>query len=430
MFSTVTLTLSLSIRSIIRAKRCFQHSNPVHAAMHKRLISAFVQNDRYIIVREEDDDDGGDDENGNAMKFPDVWLRDNCRCPQCFHQSSQSRRIDWDKFDIKVKVQDISTDKLEKSIKVKWSDQHSSTYDLEWLRERDFNATRRNKYLTEFYRPKPVHWQKSDFNKVTNVFKFDDVINNDNELKKWLESLAVYGVAIIEESPLQKDVVRRLAERIGFIRKTTYGEEFIVQSKPGAKNYAYLSHPLPLHTDLPYYEYKPSVNILHCMVQSVSKGGSNTLVDAFYIADQMKLNYPNHFKVLTETIVDWNDIGSEDGKSFHNIWRSPVICLDKEGNYTRINHSIPQRDSHFSTDIENVIPWYEAYSKFVQLAREEAAEFKTKPGDVLTFNNIRLLHGRTGYDDTEENIRYVVGAYLDWDIIYSKLRILKSKSGC
>lgn len=100
--------------------------------------------------------------------------------------------------------------------------------------------------------------------------------------------------------------------------------------------------------------------------------------------------------------------------------------MDKEGNYTRINHSIPQRDSHFSVSLNEVIPWYEAYAKFVGLARQDAYAFKTKPGDVLTFNNIRLLHGREGYDDTEDNVRYIVGAYLDWDIIYSKLRVLKT----
>lgn len=102
-----------------------------------------------------------------------------------------------------------------------------------------------------------------------------------------------------------------------------------------------------------------------------------------------------------------------------------TYSLDKNGNYTRINHSIPQRDSHFSIPLEEVIPWYEAYAKFVRLACEDAHAFKTKAGDVLTFNNIRLLHGRTGYDDTEDNVRYIVGAYLDWDIIYSKLRVLK-----
>ena len=102
-------------------------------------------------------------------------------------------------------------------------------------------------------------------------------------------------------------------------------EEFIVQSKPGAKNFAYLSDPLPLHTDLPYYEYKPGINILHCMVQSKSVGGSNLLVAAFHIFDRLKNEHPKYYKLLSETLVDWNDIGSEDGKSFHSIWRAPVI---------------------------------------------------------------------------------------------------------
>lgn len=61
------------------------------------------------------------------------------------------------------------------------------------------------------------------------------------------------------------------------------------------------------------------------MVQSKSKGGSNLLVDAFHIADRMKEEHPEDYKILTETLVDWNDIGSEDDKHFHNIWRAPVI---------------------------------------------------------------------------------------------------------
>jgi gamma-butyrobetaine dioxygenase len=35
-------------------------------------------------------------------------------------------------------------------------------------------------------------------------------------------------------------------------------------------------------------------------------------------------------------------------------------------------------------------------AKFVELIHRERVEFKTEPGDILTFNNIRLIHGRTG----------------------------------
>lgn len=65
-------------------------------------------------------------------------------------------------------------------------------------------------------------------------------------------------------------------------------------------------------------------------------------------------------------------------------------------------------------------------ARFVKLIHQEAVEFKTAPGDILTFSNVRMVHGRTGYTDTDVNMRHIVGAYLDWDEIYSKLRVLKS----
>ncbi|XP_026846344.1 gamma-butyrobetaine dioxygenase [Drosophila persimilis] len=363
----------------------------------------------------------------SSMTFPGVWLRDNCRCSECFHDTSQSRRLDWDTFDTAVRPLSIRSDEAAGEVHVSWSDAHESSYTLDWLRQRSFDADRQRAYLEDFYRPATRHWAGAEFQQVAQHFDYEEVMAKDAALQQWLQALAVYGVALLRGAPLDEGVVRRLAERVGFIRRTTYGEEFVVQAKPGAQNFAYLSLPLPLHTDLPYYEYKPSVNILHCVVQTESQGGSNLLVDAFHIADRLRSDHPEDFERLCRTPVDWNDIGSEDGREFHNIWRAPAICLDSEGKYTRINHSVPQRDSHFSVPLAEVEPWYESYSRFVRLARDDAHAFKTRPGDVLTFNNIRLLHGRTGYDDTEQNSRYIVGAYLDWDIIYSRLRVLKKR---
>jgi len=94
----------------------------------------------------------------------------------------------------------------------------------------------------------------------------------------------------------------------------------------------------------------------------------------------------------------------------------------------RINHSIPQRDSHFSVPLEQVRPWYEAMATFVGLAHEHSSGFKITPGDVLTFDNLRLVHGRTGYDDTDRNVRHILGAFVDWDIVYSRLRVLRRAS--
>lgn len=141
----------------------------------------------------------------------------------------------------------------------------------------------------------------------------------------WLKALAIDGVALIDGAKQTETECRRLAERVGFIRRTHYGEEFIVRAKEDTSNVAYLSTPLQMHTDLPYYEYKPGVNLLHCLVQTQSSGAFNLLADGFWVANEMRQRHPEMFETLTRTLVNWWDLGKEDDNKFHSIYRSTVI---------------------------------------------------------------------------------------------------------
>lgn len=67
----------------------------------RRNLSASVEEGKYVIVQRHKSCDNA------TMKFPSVWLRDNCCCEQCFHQSSKSRRINWDHFDTEVMALDV-----------------------------------------------------------------------------------------------------------------------------------------------------------------------------------------------------------------------------------------------------------------------------------------------------------------------------------
>ncbi|XP_017051035.1 gamma-butyrobetaine dioxygenase [Drosophila ficusphila] len=360
------------------------------------------------------------------MQFPDIWLRDNCRCEECYLPQTLSRLPQlWNNLDTNVRVLRQSVDVDQEVFFIEWSDGHASQYPFSWLRERDFSPENRERYLSDSYRPEKKLWSGRDFERIRKVFYYEELITCDSKLQEWLHNLAVYGVALIKEAPIEMDVLRKLSNRIGFMRRTTYGDEFSVRAQPGASNYAYLAAPLPLHTDMPYFEYLPGVTMLHTLEQSESPGGVNLLTDAFFVAELMRERYPEQFRVLCQTPVDWADIGSDGDLKFHNIWRAPVINLDAEGRCVRINHSIPQRDSHFSVPLEQVRPWYEAMARFVGMAQEHSCGFKTTPGDVLTFDNLRLVHGRTGYDDTDRNVRHILGAFVDWDIVYSRLRVLR-----
>ncbi|XP_075168333.1 gamma-butyrobetaine dioxygenase-like [Haematobia irritans] len=377
--------------------------------------------DQMIYVRENDVLAQNQD-----MQFPSVWLRDNCRCDQCFHQDSMSRKpMTWTtNFDCDVKAEDIQINEATKEIHIQWSDNHQSTYPLQWLKERNFSKDHQETYMRSWYRPQPKYWSQQEFSKILKTFQYKDVMGNDAALNEWLETITIWGVSMLKDAPLETDVIKNLCNRIGFIRKTAYGEVFSVVFRSTARNYAYLSKPLPLHTDMPYCEYKPSVTILHTLEQSKSEGGSNMLTDAYNVANQLREQNPEYFQILSDTLVDWCDIGQDEGESFHNIFRAPVINLDKDGQYTRINFSIPQRDSHFNIDIDKVVSWYRANSLFVRMAHEQAVTFKTQPGDILAFNNLRVVHGRTGYDDSKNNVRHIMGAFVDWDTIHSKRRVL------
>lgn len=41
------------------------------------------------------------------LKFPAIWLRDNCQCSECFHKDSNSRTIIWNDFNVNVNPIDI-----------------------------------------------------------------------------------------------------------------------------------------------------------------------------------------------------------------------------------------------------------------------------------------------------------------------------------
>lgn len=47
-------------------------------------------------------------------------------------------------------------------------------------------------------------------------------------------------------------------------------------------------------------------------------------------------------------------------------------------------------------------------------------------GQMITFDNLRVLHGRTAFGEHIKGERHVQGAYLDWDEARSRIRVLKA----
>ena len=70
-------------------------------------------------------------------RYPFVFLRDICRCPECFHESSSQRSFDT-VGQLRMNIQPKRVEILQsgKQIAVTWPDEHVSVFDSEWLHSR------------------------------------------------------------------------------------------------------------------------------------------------------------------------------------------------------------------------------------------------------------------------------------------------------
>lgn len=180
---------------------------------------------------------------------------------------------------------------------MQWEDGHKSAYGFKWLKRRSFNQKEQQKWLDSQKAPYKT-WLAKDFKSIPH-FDYQAIIKDDFTLLEWLQTLDVWGVSLINNVPNSLGHVGSLANRVGFIKKTHYGyvfvirmtndlhshtllilvfrEEYSVQAKANATNVAYTSGYLQLHTDLPYYEYKPGVANFFKSFQNTNRTNSVVL---------------------------------------------------------------------------------------------------------------------------------------------------------
>ncbi|KAK2555510.1 Gamma-butyrobetaine dioxygenase [Acropora cervicornis] len=95
------------------------------------------------------------------------------------------------------------------------------------------------------------------------------------------------------------------------LKKGSFKHSFQVKAKYGANNLAYTTDWLPLHTDLPFLDYPPGVQVLHCIEQVPGSSGRNQFVDGFYVSKVLKEQDPKKFDVLSSTRLHFSDVGDD-----------------------------------------------------------------------------------------------------------------------
>jgi gamma-butyrobetaine dioxygenase len=257
---------------------------------------------------------------------------------------------------------------------------------------------------------------------------WDSYLADDAVRAACLEAVATLGFALLRDLPMKPGTVLRVAKTFGFVRRTNYGKLFDVRVVADPANLAFTSRAIPPHTDNPYRDPVPTLQLLHCL-RDASLGGDTGLVDGFAAAAALRRADPASFAVLTAT--SW-PFGYRD-KETELRARAPLIALTPDGRITAVrlnNRSMgPLRLPY-----EQAEAAYAAYRAWAALLGrpEFLLTMRLTPGDCLVFDNTRVLHARTAFAAAEGPVpadgageRHLQGCYADIDGLLSTLAVLR-----
>ena len=353
---------------------------------------------------------------GKKSNFNYLWLRDNCSTAH--DKDSRHRMFNILKVSTNIKAKDFKINDDGK-LMIQWSEgNHISYYDQKWLRENCYTLKSKQKYISPY-----KLWNNSLQNDLSLIsVEHDEIISSDRGLIKWLEILHHKGIAIVKNTPIEKESAFQVLNKISHTRETFFKTPFEVINVPKPNNSAYSAHALQNHMDLPWFETPPGYQFLHCLINS-AKGGDSSAVDGFAVADYLRNNEKQIFETLVRVPLKFRDkdYTQESIRGFH----APAISLTKDNDYNDIRFSVATMDT-LDCHPDMMEKVYKAHHRFGNLLHDDRFQikFRLNPGDIFSFNNRRVLHGRTAFDPNSGH-RHLQGYYIDRDEILGRLSYLK-----
>jgi len=252
---------------------------------------------------------------------------------------------------------------------------------------------------------------------------FSTIQTDDTARRTWLSHVARYGFAKVTGGDVSSGALLKIAALFGYVRETNYGPWFEVRTEVNPTNLAYTGLGLQAHTDNPYRDPVPTLQILYCLENS-AEGGDSLVVDGFRAAQILRDENPRHFDLLSRHCARFEYRGT-GGVAL--TARKPMIELTPDGELVGIRFN--NRSTAPITDVpyDEMAEYYAAYRRLGEIIEDPslAAGFKLEPGESFIVDNTRVLHGRKGYAATGGS-RWLQGCYADKDGLLSTLAVLEA----
>lgn len=357
---------------------------------------------------------------GTSSDYHYIWLRHNCFCQQCGNSIDGIRSITI--LDVKADIKPSGFQLHDnKSVQLSWEDGHQSHYDASWLRAHCYG----DKSRAERLRFQPITW-KANMAKNFPTVDYSAVLSDDTVLLDMYEKLRDYGIVKIDDVGQSVEETEKLANLVGPIHETTvYGYIYDVQvevvSKLGAKT---AIHQDPHHDDTFYYNH-PGIDVFHCLINDANEGGESTYCDGFAIAQSIREEVPEAFKLLTTVPIQHNR--RHPGEIDLRI-HAPLIRLDWNGKLSGVRY-FDRATAPLDLPSHLVPKMFEAIRHYHKrmVSSEFKITIKVPPGTGMLIDNQRVMHGRTAFrTDSGRHIRL---CHVPRDEFHGRLRDLGARHG-
>ncbi len=345
---------------------------------------------------------------GTTTQFPTIWLRDNC--PSGLHPETRERLLDLLAID---EAPVLTSARIDGEIAVlNYADGHVSRMPISLI-----NAHRPGQPSFDAGDVPAQLWRADHGAANISRHGATPILVDDLALQSWMQDTATFGLTIVNHLQDRTDAGVEIAERVGFLRATNFGTTFEVLNKPDPNNLAYTSVALPLHTDLPNQEVPPGYQFLHCLANE-AEGGGSLFADGFAMAEDLRTEDPDAFALLCGVAIPFR---FHDDSADIRVHR-PVITLGPKGDVIEIRYNA-HLAGIFDMPAEIMPTYYRAYRAYMAKTRDPKYQLtlKLKAGEMVVFDNRRVLHGRDSFDPST-GFRHLRGCYVDRGEFFSRLR--------
>lgn len=350
-------------------------------------------------------------------RFHAIWLRDNA-WDEATRAPGNGQRL--------ITLGDIPADTTIASARADGKQLHVTfqpegktiAYDLGWLADHSYdNAPSR---ATGWTGPEIETWDAT-LGAAIPVGDFTAVSRDREALAAWLAGVRRFGLGKLVGGPVASGALFEVASLFGFVRETNYGRHFEVRTEVNPSNLAYTGLGLQAHTDNPYRDPVPTLQILYCLENS-AEGGENMVVDGFRACERLRAENPRGFDLLSGHCARFEYAGSA-GVCLRS--RRPMIELAPDGELVGIRFNNRSAAAITEVPYDDMADYYAAYRRLGELIDDTSMEvtFKLSPGESFIVDNTRVLHARKGYSGAGS--RWLQGCYADKDGLLSTLAAIE-----